>query len=280
MQYTPNYNLITVEGTDVVNPLVQMNPNFTDIDAAMFANKQASIGTATELTAGTVHSITRTNTDSNYFRFTATSNWTSGDSMSVDGVSVSVYLTDGTVPGTGAYIINSEVFGMIAGSRVTLFLSSAPVTSLDADQVTFDPTGTGLDPSDTDVDKAIKELDTLISGITPGATITALWTNPDTSQQFDAQTIYLDNADYDFLLFEILYNSGYYESQIVPKGKSVTFTHNATTPSTYINVSTREMQRITDTSYSVHDCLRQNTGSARSVDNTFYIPAAVYGIKI
>lgn len=167
MQYTTNYNLITVEGTDVVNPLVQMNPNFTDIDAAMFANKQATIGTAAEIVAGTVHSITRANPDSDYFRFTATGNWTSGDSMSVDGVSVSVYLTDGTTPGTGSYVINSEVFGMINGSRVTLFLASSPVTSLASTQVTFDPTGTNLDPSDTDVDKAIKELDTKIQNLVP-----------------------------------------------------------------------------------------------------------------
>lgn len=159
MQYTTNYNLITVEGTDVVNPLVQMNPNFTDIDTAMFANKQAVIGTATEITVGTVHSITRANTDSNYFRFTATSNWTTGDSMNVDGVAVSVYLTDGTVPGTGSYVINSEVFGIITGSRVTLYLASSPVTSLPADQITFDPTGTGYNPADTDVDKVLKEID-------------------------------------------------------------------------------------------------------------------------
>ena len=163
MQYTSNYNLITVEGTDVVNPLVQMNPNFTDIDAAMFDNKQATIGTATEITVGTVHSITRANADSNYFRFTATSNWTVGDSMSVDGVAVSVFLTDGTIPVTGAYVINSEVFGIISGSRVTLFVSTAPITSLDADQITFDPTGTALNPADTDVDKAIRDLDSLVN---------------------------------------------------------------------------------------------------------------------
>jgi len=125
MQYTSNYNLITVEGTDVVNPLVQMNPNFTDIDAAMFANKQAVIGTATEIVSGTVHAITRLNTDSDYFRFTATGNWNTGDSMSVDGVNVSVYLSDGTTPATGAYIINTEVLALLSGSRVTLIISTS-----------------------------------------------------------------------------------------------------------------------------------------------------------
>ena len=125
MQYTPNYNLITVEGTDVVNPLVQMNPNFTDIDAAMFANKQAVIGSAAEIVSGTVHAITRGNPDSDYFRFTATGNWMLGDSMSVDGVTVSVFLSDGTTPGTGAYVINTEVLALLSGSRVTLIISGS-----------------------------------------------------------------------------------------------------------------------------------------------------------
>lgn len=155
MQYTPNYNLITVEGTDVVNPLVQMNPNFTDIDAAMFANKQAVIGSATEITSGTVHSITRANPDSNYFRFTATSNWTAGDSMNVDGVTVSVYLTDGTTPESGSYVINSEVLGMISGSRVTLFVSSQKQQT--ASDVTYDNTVSGLTANN--VQTAIDEID-------------------------------------------------------------------------------------------------------------------------
>lgn len=123
MLTTTHYGLNIVEGTDVVNPLVQQNPNYTAIDAAMFANKQAVIGTGTELTAGTVHTITRANTDSNYVRFTATSNWTAGDSMVIDSTPVSVYLSDGTTPATGAYIINTEVLLLVNGSRVTLITS-------------------------------------------------------------------------------------------------------------------------------------------------------------
>lgn len=155
MQYTPNFNLNLPEGTDVVNPLVQDNPNYTAIDAAMFANKQAVIGSATELVSGTAHAITRSNTDSNYFRFTATGNWTAGDTMTVDGNPVSVYLTDGTTPATGAYVINSEVFAMLAGSRLTL-ITSGKTNSIPASGVTFNNSGTGL--SATDAQAAISEL--------------------------------------------------------------------------------------------------------------------------
>lgn len=123
MLTTTHYGLNIVEGTDVVNPLVQQNPNYTAIDAAMYANKQGSIGSGTELTSGTVHTITRANPDSNYVRFTATSNWTAGDSMVVDSTPVSVYLSDGTTPATGAYVINTEVLILVNGSRVTLLAS-------------------------------------------------------------------------------------------------------------------------------------------------------------
>lgn len=157
MLTTTHYGLNIVEGTDVVNPLVQQNPNYTAIDAAMFANKQGSIGSATELKAGTVHTITRANTDSNYIRFTATSNWVAGDSMIVDSTPVSVYLSDGTVPGDGAYVINTEVFLILNGSRVTILTSSAVQ---DASTVSFDNSGTNL--SSTDVEDAIKEVNTKV----------------------------------------------------------------------------------------------------------------------
>ena len=153
MQYTTHFNLNLPEGTDIVNPLVQDNPNYSAIDAAMFANKQAVIGTASEIVSGTVHAITRSNTDSNYFKFTATGNWNTGDSMSVDGTTVTVYLSDGTTPATGAYIINTEVLAILNGSRVTLITSAGIVK---ADAVSFDNTGTGF--TATNVEDALKEI--------------------------------------------------------------------------------------------------------------------------
>ena len=153
MQYTTHYNLNLPEGTDIVNPLVQDNPNYSAIDAAMFANKQAVIGTASEVVSGTVHAITRSNPDSDYFKFTATGNWTVGDSMSVDGTTVSVYLSDGTTPATGAYIINTEVLALLSGTRVTLIVSAGVEVASD---VAYDNTGSGL--TATNVQDAIDEL--------------------------------------------------------------------------------------------------------------------------
>lgn len=161
MLTTTHYGLNIVEGTDTVNPLVQQNPNYNAIDAAMFANKQAVIGSGTELTAGTVHSITRANTDSNYVRFTATSNWTAGDSMVIDSTPVSVYLSDGTTPATGAYIINTEVLILVNGTRVTL-LTTGKGTQ-DASDVDYDNSVSGI--AATDVQDAIDEVHAALSKI-------------------------------------------------------------------------------------------------------------------
>ena len=175
MQNTSNYNLNIVEGTDIVNIPVQLNPNFQTIDSEMFKNKQGSTGTATEVVTGTVHAIVRANTDADVFRFTATGNWTSGDTMTVDGGAVTVHLTDGTAPGSGAYVIGAEVVAVINGTLVTLISSSAVVdpgvtsfnsrtgavtpaaSDYDASMIDYDNTSSTL--ISTDVQSAIDELD-------------------------------------------------------------------------------------------------------------------------
>ena len=161
MQYTTNYNLITVEGTDVVNPLVQMNPNFTDIDSIMKANADASVARATCTKTGTNHAVTTSNSDAAMQRFTATGNWETGDTMTIDGVSVSVYLPDGTAPQTGCFVINSEVIIAINGSRVTLY--AAPALSQSASDISYDNTLSGLSASD--VQDALDELALMPKGM-------------------------------------------------------------------------------------------------------------------
>ena len=161
MQYTTNYNLITVEGTDVVNPLVQMNPNFTDIDSIMKANADASVARATCTKTGTNHAVTTTNSDAAMQRFTAPGNWETGDTMTIDGVSVSVYLPDGTAPQTGCFVINSEVIIAINGSRVTLY--AAPALSQSASDISYDNTLSGLSASD--VQDALDELALMPKGM-------------------------------------------------------------------------------------------------------------------
>ena len=161
MQNTTHYNLTKAEGTDTVNLLTQCYPNFDTIDAAMFANKQGSIGTATEVTTGTVHAITRANPDSDVFRFTATSAWAAGDTMTLDGTGVTVHLADGTTPASGAYIIGAEVLGVVNGSLVTLFLSSA----IQAYVSSFNSRSGAVSPAASDYDASMIDYDNTLSGL-------------------------------------------------------------------------------------------------------------------
>lgn len=123
MRNTTNYNMIICEGTDLVNPLTQIFPNFEIIDTAMKANKEGGVTIASEVTTGGVHAIVRTDATIPMFRYTATSSWTTGDTMTLDGSAVTVHLTDGTTPKSGDYVIGAEVIGVVNGSLVTLLTS-------------------------------------------------------------------------------------------------------------------------------------------------------------
>ena len=161
MTNTTNYGLNIVEGTDVVNPLIQFNPNFTNIDSIMKGIADASVARATCTKTGTNHAVTTTNSDAAMQRFTATGNWETGDTMTIDGVSVSVYLPDGTAPQTGCFVINSEVIIAINGTRVTLY--AAPALSQSASDISYDNTLSGLSASD--VQDALDELALMPKGV-------------------------------------------------------------------------------------------------------------------
>ena len=153
MYTTTNYGFNIVEGTDIVNPLTQLNPNFTSLDTDLKAVSDATVDNSTCIKTGTVHAITRTNTDANVFRFTATGNWNTGDTMTVDGTLVSVYVSDGTSPSNNCFVINTEVLAAIQGTRVTLYVNSG-----DASTVSFDDTSVSY--TATNVQAAIEEAST------------------------------------------------------------------------------------------------------------------------
>ena len=128
MGQTTNFGLKTYDENTLMNPFTMENANMETIDAEMKNISDAAIGTATELKTGTVHAITREDGDINVFRFTATSNYTAGDTFTVDGVQVSGLLTTGETLGTGAYDIGAEVLCALVGTRLTLFVDRGSVT--------------------------------------------------------------------------------------------------------------------------------------------------------
>ena len=162
MQQTTNYNLNLPEGTDVVNPLVDYNPNFSTIDSAMKANADRTVGRATCIKSGTTHVVTRSNTGSNIINFTATGDWNEGDTMTIDSTIVSVFLPDGSAALDGAYLINSEVFGILNGTRFTLYSN---ITELTAAATSYNNTGSGLNANNVQdaIDEVKSEINSLAS---------------------------------------------------------------------------------------------------------------------
>ena len=120
MTNTQNFNLIMAEGSDAVNPLTQIFPNFQTIDTVMKANQDAGVTTAVETKSGTNHAIVRTHANG-VFRFVATSNFATGDTFTVDGQSVTATLPDGTSLQDGAFVINASVLCVLVGTSLTVF---------------------------------------------------------------------------------------------------------------------------------------------------------------
>lgn len=153
MNYTTNFNLNKPEGTDLYNHLTVDNPNMDTIDTQMQANKLASVGAATELVSGTVHAITRSDSNQNIFKFKATGDFKAGDTITVDGVSVNAYTTNGQQLLNDAYVLSAEVLCILDGTSLWVLANKTP----DASEVSFDNTGTGIPGSDTE--SAIKYLE-------------------------------------------------------------------------------------------------------------------------
>lgn len=121
---TTNFGLKKYEGADLFNPLTYENPNSDDIDAAMFYNKQRVCVSATELTTGTVHALTKADTDAPLFSFSATSVYHAGDTFTLNGTPVTALLTSGETLPEGAYVIGSRVLGYVSGggSLITFYV--------------------------------------------------------------------------------------------------------------------------------------------------------------
>ena len=121
MGSTTNYNLNIPSGSDQVNILTQITPNFETIDGVMKENEDAGIQVATELYSNNIHALTRTKADAPAMRFTATSNYTAGDTFTVDGVQVTALCPNGAALPDNAYVIGCEVFAILKGTRLTVW---------------------------------------------------------------------------------------------------------------------------------------------------------------
>ena len=150
---TTNYGFNISEGSDLVNPLTDIFPNFESLDTDLKEVSDASIGEATELKTGTVHALTRTDTDKDVFKFTATSNFTAGDTFTVDTEQVSALTTSGEQLTTGCYIIGSEVLVAKKGTLLTFYISNVitDASTLEGHSASYFATASDLSDTDADV---------------------------------------------------------------------------------------------------------------------------------
>ena len=130
---TTYYGLNISEGTDPVNPLVDIFPNFEDLDSDLKDVSDAAVGTATELTTGTVHALTRSDTDRDVFLFVATSNYDAGETFTLDGVQVTALTPDGQPLASGSYVIGSVVLCAVQSTLLTVYVN--PAKAKDSDKL-------------------------------------------------------------------------------------------------------------------------------------------------
>lgn len=162
MSLTPNYGMNIPASTDTVNLLTQNYPNFNIIDTALKSVSDSAITVAVETKVGTVHNLVRSDSDRAVIRFTATSDYIAGDTFTVDGNAVTVVTPGGaSIPDRG-FVINSNVLGILVGAVLTLLVGGG-LTSVDAIDVDYDNTGSGL--TATDVQNAIDEVEDNIENV-------------------------------------------------------------------------------------------------------------------
>lgn len=154
MTTTTNYGYTVITGSDSpVNIQNDVAPNFTAIDGDLKDVSDAAITVATHTVAGSVHQLVRDDADRNVLYFVATGDMFAGDTFTVDGVTVTARLVNGETLATGSFKINNNVFGILVGTVLNLFV---PGTTATASGTSYDNTGSGL--SATDVQNAIDEV--------------------------------------------------------------------------------------------------------------------------
>lgn len=125
MRETTNFNFKIPEGTDIVNPIIDPYRNWDSIDPILKTVKDSTITTASHVKNGDTHVLIRDNSECNNIKFVATGDWRLGDSLTVDGVTVQCRLTDGESVHSNAFVTNQEVFCILHGQMLTMYLTES-----------------------------------------------------------------------------------------------------------------------------------------------------------
>lgn len=131
MTQTTYYEFNKPEGTDLVNPLVDTNPNWDALDADLHEFNERSIANCTEIVTLGVHAISRLDTTAKFLKWIATANFTAGETFTVDGLAVAASTPAGASLATGAYVTGSVVLACLNADNtaMTVFVSGTTVAS-------------------------------------------------------------------------------------------------------------------------------------------------------
>lgn len=131
MTQTTYYEFNKPEGTDLVNPLVDTNPNWDKLDNDLHEFNERSIANCTEVVTLGVHAISRLDTTSKFLKWIATANFTAGETFTVDGLVVAASTPAGATLATGAYVTGSVVLACLNADNtaMTIFVSGTNVAT-------------------------------------------------------------------------------------------------------------------------------------------------------
>lgn len=164
MNQSTNYNFNLPEGTDLVNLLTQLIPNWSDLDTILKGVENQAFTNCTEVTSLGVHAISRTNADGKILKWVATSNFTAGETFTVDGNVVAASTPAGATLATGAYVTGAVIIAALNSdeSAMTIFVSGTNVAS-DSERLGGELPSYYATDSDMDTaQQAITDLDNLM----------------------------------------------------------------------------------------------------------------------
>lgn len=164
MNQSANYNFNLPEGTDLVNLLTQLIPNWSSLDTILKGVENQAFTNCTEVTSLGVHAISRTNADGKILKWIATSNFTAGETFTVDGNVVAASTPAGATLATGAYVTGAVIIAALNSdeSAMTVFVSGTNVAT-DSERLGGELPAYYATDSDMETAKqAIKDLDDLM----------------------------------------------------------------------------------------------------------------------
>lgn len=164
MNQSTNYNFNLPEGTDLVNLLTQLIPNWNSLDSILKGVENQAFTICTEVTSLGVHAISRTNADGKILKWIATANFTAGDTFTVDGNVVAASTPAGATLATNAYVTGSVIIAALNSdeSAMTIFVSGTNVAT-DSERLGGELPAYYATDSDMETAKqAIEDLDNLM----------------------------------------------------------------------------------------------------------------------